>query len=283
MVRMVVRRAALALSILGLASAGCAATPAVLNVYPSALPEGISVTGEGEAHAAPTLAYTTLGVEIRAPRAEQAIAGANDRMARVLAALRQAGVADRDLRTTGFSVVFEQRWDEPPSVPLAPPPPVPASPPRGSKDMATSAPAIAHAYAPAPAPDVLRGEYVVRNSVMVTVRDVAQLGGVISVATNAGANEVQGVSMEIEDPAPLVAAAREEATKDAQQKAARLAQLLGVKLGPVVSVSDEAGGAPYPMAAPMVRAMEAKAVPIEAGELTVSRTVRLTYAIDGSQ
>jgi uncharacterized protein YggE len=114
----------------------------------------------------------------------------------------------------------------------------------------------------------------------VTVRDLDKAGRVLQAATDAGANNVWGISFELEDPQPLLAQARIEAVAHAKENAAALAKLSGVKLGAIVSVSEGGGGqGPVP---PMFR-MQAEAaggdVPIERGEVTVSQQVQLVYEL----
>jgi uncharacterized protein YggE len=101
---------------------------------------------------------------------------------------------------------------------------------------------------------------------------------VLSAATGAGANQIYGIRFEIEDPAPQQAEARKKAVEDARLRAERLAQLAGVKLGPAVSIveMDGGGGGPMPMMA-MQRADAA--APVERGELTISTTVQIVYAL----
>src|SRR5690606_30932158 len=93
------------------------------------------------------------------------------------------------------------------------------------------------------------------NTVEITVRDLNRVPAVLSAATNAGANQVHGLSFTIDDPAPVEARARDEAMTDARKRAEQLARLGGVTLGPVVAIQDgeRHGGFPPPIA------MEARA------------------------
>lgn len=236
---------------------------------------GIYVSGSGEAKGKPDLARTSVGIEVRAPSAQQATEQANAQMANLLKLLKSLGIADADLRTHGFSVSYDR--DYLPPRPLEEPAamPAPAAEPRGAKKPA----AAAHTeVAPAPSP-VQRGSYVVTNMVEVTIRAIDRLGEVLGSVTAAGANHVWGISFDIEDKRPLIEQARAQAFERAKADAARVAELSGVTLGRIVEVSDAAaGGSMRPEFGGALRA-QAMDVPVERGELTITHQVTLRYAI----
>jgi uncharacterized protein YggE len=272
----------LALSTAGLASA-CTPQTVINSAAPSANApvRGITVSGVGKANGKPNVARSTVGVEARAGTAEEAIASVNARMAQVIAAMKQAGVADADIRTSTLSLNFERNYEQPPRpVELAPsaaptmaPATAPANAPAGKPRPAAPKPEVAAA----PTVKLPPGFYTATNNVEVTIRNLDTAGKVLSAATGAGANQLYGIRFEIEDPTPLQAEARKKAVEDARARAERLAQLAGVKLGPAVSIVELDGGSgPVPMMA-MQRA-DASA-PVERGELTISTTVQIVYAM----
>jgi uncharacterized protein len=236
-------------------------------------PSGISVSGRGEAKAAPDMARATVGIEIRAESAEQATAQANERMAQVLAALRSAGVAESDLRTNNFSVTFERDF--------TPEPPQPVTEPAQPKPNRSATTAVA-APEPKPAQPVVRGSYRASNTVEVVMRDITKVSQVLSAASSSGANNVWGVQFELSDREPLRARARAQAVERAKESAAQLAQLTGVRLGRIRAIEDLAeGGAPPMYMAEMRTAMaDASSVPVQQGELTLHHEVRVTYSLD---
>jgi hypothetical protein len=230
--------------------------------------QGLSVVGIGEVKSKPDIARATLGIEVRADTSEAATAQANQQMAAVVNALKGAGVADKDLRTNEFSVSYERDY--------APPPPVviqlPAAGKKGEPTVAQAAPAQP------------KGSYRVSNTVEVVVRDVVKTSGVLSAGTNAGANNVWGVSFDIENKDALHAKAREEAIAKAKANAQQLASLSGVALGKIVTIDDQADDG---QVAPRMYALRAQAeggsqVPVESGELTVRHQVRLVYDLSGN-
>jgi len=205
----------------------------------------ITVAGEGEATGAPDVAITTLGVEVSAPKAGPAVNEANARMKAVVDAVRRARVADRDMRTEEFAVFFE------------------ADPNSPRPEGATPRPA---------------GSYHVRNTVRVTIREIARASEILDAALSAGANTVSGIRFTIEDPAPLRAKARERAVADSRSRAEALARASGVAVGPILSITEGSGGfSPRPMVA-RTMTMEA-APPIEAGELSERVQIEAVYEI----
>lgn len=264
--------------LLSLGASGCAHRTIVQVPGANAAPPGLSVIGTGEAKAPPDIARSNVGVEVRAETVEQATTQSNQRMSAILDALRQIGIAESDMRTHSFSISFEH----------APMPPVPW--PQG--EVAPDEPAARGKAAPdAPsetkrslAAPTVRGVYRASNMVEVTIRDLSKTGQVLQKATDAGANNIWGISFELEDPRPLLAEARAKAVEHAKQNAEALARLSGVELGQLVSIS-EGGGGPGPMPVFEMKTMDARGggdVPIERGEVTVNQQVQLVYALPAS-
>jgi len=230
--------------------------------------QGLSVMGQGEARGSPDIARVSLGVEARAAQATDATAQAKTIMAAVLSAVKQQGVADKDIRTEQYNVQFERR----PEPPYPPPGPAPRS------DAPSKAPTPAARVATPAKPLEPEGWYRVANIVEVTVRQIDKTGAVIEAATRAGSNQVWGIRFELEDPHKLEAEARSKAVADAKARAEELARLGGVRLGPIISMSEEGGG-PGPIYAAKAMDESAQAVPVEKGELTVTRMVRIVYSL----
>jgi len=237
-------------------SLGACAHPRAIVLAPSA-PQGVRVHGEGEASAAPDIARTHVGVDVRALTPEQANAEATQRMAAVIGALKQLGIADKDLKTGAYSVSFEA--EQPPTPPQ---PPAPGPQPKAAELPATP-----------------RGYYHVVNSVEATIRDLKQAGRALQVASEAGANSVWGVTFELEDDNALISEARASAVADARRAADELAKLSGVKLGEIVSLSEDEAPSGYGGGGPVYAMRSAAAdVPIEQGQVTVHYGIQITYA-----
>lgn len=206
----------------------------------------ITVVGKGVITTRPDTAQATLGVETVGDNVKEATAESGATMEAIIQALTDLGIAERDIQTSGFSV-----WSE-----------------RNSGADGT--------YSSEPT-------YRVTNTVTVDVRDLDQLGTVLDAAIDAGANSIYGVSFYLEDTADIETQAREKAMSDARAKATELATLADVELGKVISVSEViSGSAPYTS----FNAKEASVAgygggvgPISAGELDMSLTLQVSYAI----
>jgi uncharacterized protein YggE len=238
----IVLGAVLALSVL----AGCAASPAAAQTpVPGETPRTITVTGTGIAYGSPDVATATVGAQTRNTDPGAAMTQNEQRMEAVIAAIRALGIAPNDIQTTNFSIYAQQDYD-----------------PATGRPLETIT-------------------YVVDNSVSITVRDVAMLGDVLSGAVDAGANSVYGVSFSVADPAALEAQAREKAFADARARADQLAQLAGVSIDTVLSVSETLGSVPSPVyARDMAAGMGgAAAVPVQTGQIQVNLSVNVTYII----
>ncbi len=234
-----------------LALSGCASPADAAPVTAGESPvRTITVIGRGEVKTQPDTANTNIGVEVTAPTVDEAMSQAKERMAALLAALKELGIAEKDIQTSNFSVYFE----------------------RTSSDM--PAPRSGDGSTDQQAP----GFYRVSNMVQVTIRDLEQVGQVLETAVKAGANNIWGINFSVSDPATLEAQARENAVQDARARAEALAGLHGVELGSVVAVSEVIGGA-SPVFAEAAKALGGGGAPIEPGELTLSTQIQVVYAI----
>lgn len=241
----------------------------------------IIVTGSGEAYGAPNLARTSIGIEVRAATVQEAMQQANAQVAKLTSVLKEQGIAESDLRTNNFSVSYDREYTPPRPMVAAPEAArelsaKPASA-RVAKPPAAAEAAPVAESAPAEAP---RGAYLVNNQLEVTIRDVGKLGSVLSAATASGANNIWGIGFDIEDKRPLTEKARELAFQNAKADAERIAALSGAKLGRLLRVNDggESGNIPYHESKRVMAADSA--VPVQAGQLTVTHQVELEYALD---
>ncbi|AWM76973.1 SIMPL domain-containing protein [Phenylobacterium parvum] len=203
-------------------------------------PATLTLSAEGVSRLAPDMASVSLGVVTEAPTAGEALRLNSERMTRVMAALKKAGLADRDLQTSGLSISPQYDY------------------PNGR-------------------PPELRG-YQAANQVTATVRDLARLGPVIDATVSAGANSAGQVSFGLSNPLAAENAAREAAVKALNAKADLYARATGHR-GVRLTALSEGGFVPQPrpmmkayaMAAPMADA--APPPPVAPGELNLSITV----------
>lgn len=237
---------------LSLAASACAPQTTVISSAP--VQTGVTVTGSGEAIGVPDMATIQLGVQARAKDAATATAAVNEASQKIVAALRSAGLGEKDMQTRDLSIYEERNI-----VPL----PVPEA--GGTTQSET-----------------IETSFVARNTLALTVRNLTLLPKVIAAANDAGANEMHGINLGIDDPTPLEAAARSDAFAEAQAKAEQLAQLGGRALGRLIAVEvlDDQGYTPRSYAMAMDQARTEKAMPaVEAGEIKVQQRVLLHFEL----
>ncbi len=268
------------------ALAGVACAPHRVALVPEGRPS-IVVSGQGEVYAAPDQARVRLGIEERAAGAEEAMNSANERMTAIIAALKARGVPEKDIQTTELSMYFERFAEHPVYAPSHGPtrsvaPEMDSASDKGTvseKGGASEKVAVVETAPPVRGP---QGVYVVRNTVLVTISKISEVGAYIGAAMSAGANSLHGLELTIEDPTKLRDEARKRAVRNARAKAELLAREANVELGPVTSVSEVGGGEPVPMMAERAMSFKSADVPVETGELSLTQHVQVTFAIRGA-
>jgi uncharacterized protein YggE len=206
----------------------------------------ITVVGEGKVRIQPDVARTNFGVEVARPSVREALDENKAVMDAVLAALQEQGIAKNDIQTTGFSI-YAERFG-----------------PTG------------------PLPDD-QVNYRVSNNVAVVIRDLDTVGEVVDAAVEAGANNIYGIEFRVDDPSTLESEARQGAVDDAAAKAAELAELTGVSVGELVSISEViSSGSYYTSNFSQAVGMGGGggATPIQPGELDLLMQLQVTYAIE---
>lgn len=122
--------------------------------------------------------------------------------------------------------------------------------------------------------------YTVRNTVNVTIRDLAQAGDVLDEVVAVGANRVFGISFSVDDPAALQETARAAAVANARARAEQLADAAGVTLGDVLVITENIGaGPPVPVLSAPSADTAAESVPVQSGQQEISASVQITYAL----
>lgn len=216
----------------------------------------ITVSGYGEASGVPDIATFTYSVVSLKATVAAAQEEATTKANAITAYLKEAGVADRDIQTSNYSIYPQYDWVQEACVNGACP--------TGRQ--------------------VLRG-YEVRQSTTVKVRDVAKAGDLLAGVGTRGATEVSGLQFTFDDPHRGEDEARGEAIADAKSQAEKLADQLGVSIVRVVSFSENGGGYPYPVAygrggmETLAQDASNKAPTISTGENKVTSTVSITYEI----
>jgi uncharacterized protein YggE len=217
------------------------ATPALADEPP--VPQ-LQANGEGIAMAIPDIAIVTLGVTTRGRTAAEALSANSTDLSNVIDTIKAAGVAEKDIGTSNFSIypVYAQNSD-------------------GSQVQ----------------PPKIAG-YEVSDEVRVIIRDIAASGGILDKVVSAGANRVSGISFDSADRKTPADAALKDAIADAKRKAELMAAAAGVKLVRILSISASEGGGPQPMFA-RADMMAQKAVPVMPGQQQTTVNAAVSWEI----
>lgn len=203
----------------------------------------VSVTGSGTAEATPDLLILSVGVECRRPGVDASYHEAARASSAITGVLRQHGVADSDITTTGLNIRAEVSWQEG----------------RGQ----------------------LISGYLASTMLSVRLRDLAASAGLLAAAVAAGGDDVRlnGAELGFADPAVVEARAREAAWNDARSRATHFAALAGSRLGKTLSVTQEPAGAPPVPLAGLQRAVASEPLAVEAGRASVTAAVGVVWEL----
>lgn len=166
----------------------------------------VTVTGEATVAVAPDAAVISIGVTSQDKTAREASEANAKQMTAVLAAIKDTGIADRDVQTSRLSL--QPQYD----------------PNKSGTARLTG--------------------FQATNQVTVRIRDIDKLPVFLDRAIAAGANEMSGIEFVISEQSKLLDRARDDAIADARRKAELYAQAAGSKLGPVVSITEEGSATP---------------------------------------
>lgn len=205
----------------------------------------LNLSAYGETKVAPDMASISLGVMTEGKTAAEAMQANATRMSAVMASLRKAGIADKDIQTSNLNLNPQYKYQE-------------------------------------NQPPLLIG-YQASNNVTITVHDLKRLGAAVDASVNAGANQVQGISFGLEDPTAAENTARAAAVKALVAKADLYAKATGYKVSRLVSLSEGGGytpAPPMPMAAFAAKRMESDAgTSVSGGQLSVRIDISGLYEL----
>jgi uncharacterized protein len=236
-------RKLIALAAAGLAVAALSACVKHNPAPPGANPRQVTVIGSGQVQGVPDTLTADVGIEFTAPDVTAAMNQTNDRQQAVINALVGAGLDRKDISTT--AVTLEPQYGNP-----------------GPTGNAT-----------------ITG-YRATNAIQVKVHptDAASRMLALIVSTGGDATRITSVSYSIADDSQLVKDARARAFQDAKDRAAQYAQLSGLGLGKIISISEASGGTAPPAPPGRGGAMPSM-VPLEPGQQTVSFSVTAVWEL----
>ena len=203
----------------------------------------LDVSATGEVSRVPNLAIISAGVQTLQPTATAAIEENASRMERVRAALKRAGIADKDVQTSSISLNPEYRYAE-------------------------------------NQPPVLTG-YRASNTVNVKFRDLKRSGAILDALVREGANQLNGPSLTIDQPEAAYDEARIKAIAVGQQRAELYARALGKRIVRILSISESGASqpSPVPMAFARDATMSSAKTQIDPGTQDIQITVSISYEL----
>lgn len=207
-------------------------------------PSTVQVSGQGTVNMTPDTASISIGVEAVKPTLAEAQAEATQKMTAVINTIKAAGIDEKDIQTTNYSVNVIQ-------------------------DNSSSSDST---------PATIKG-FDVSNTVNVTVRDLKKVGSLLDSVVAQGANNIYGISFYVNDPSAAASQARTQAVQDAQKKAGEYAAALGMTVGRVVSVTETSSPAPVAREMASAAPSAAASVPVQAGSLQISVNVNITFEL----
>ena len=205
----------------------------------AASPRQVTVVGSGQVQGVPDTVIADVGIEAVAPDATSAMNQTSDRQQAVIGALTASGIDAKDISTTAVSL----------------------QPQYGENS-------------------VING-YRAGNSIQVKIRKLEAASGALATIISTGGNttRINSVNFSIDDDSKLVRDARARAFDDAKNRAQQYAELSGLSLGKVISISEAPGGiSPQPVPMPRSESMAA-AIPLAPGEQTVSFSVTAVWEL----
>ena len=196
----------------------------------------VTVIGSGEVQGVPDTLTADVAIEVVAPDVTAAMNQSSERQTAVIDALAARGIAASDISTT--TVTLQPNYGD---------------------------------------NSVING-YRAGNSIRVAIRELDVASSVLSTIVTVGGNatRINSVSYSIEDDSKLVRDARARAFNDAKSRAQQYAELSGLSLGRVISISESPAG-PAP-AGGRGEAMAAD-VPLQPGQQTVGFSVTAVWEL----
>lgn len=211
---------------------------------PTAERDTIAISGQGKVTGIPDIATISVGLQTEKPDVKSAQTENTTKMNRLIANLKNLGIESKDIQTSYYNIYPQYDWTS--------------------------------------GKQILRG-YQVSQGVTVKIRNLSKIGEILASAGEGGANQVSGLSFNIDDPEALRQEARVKALENAKEKADALAHVAGVKLGEIVSFSEYAE-TPIPMYKSYsdmggIGGGEGAAPTVESGSMDIVINVTVSYEI----
>ena len=208
----------------------------------------LTLTADGRSARVPDMAVFSAGVTSQGKTAGEAMSANAADMNRVIAALKKAGIADKDVQTSSINLN-----------------PLYGQPVVGPNGQVVQEPRIVG--------------YQANNTVTVRSRDIKGFGKVLDALVSAGANQISGPAFQLSDPSSATDEARMMAIKAARTRAELYAKAAGLRVVRIVSITEGGGSSPpQPMYAKAMQA-DSGSTPVSAGEVEAAVSVTVQFEL----
>ena len=236
------------IAVIALAASMVACAPAVVagGVASGEPAPQISVVGVGQVYVTPDIAHINVGVRSTADTVAEALEQNNTQANAIKETLMAQGVDEKDIQTSSFNVYPQSDYDF-----------------QGV---------------------ITRTYFAVENNVLVTVRELEDLGAILDAVAASGANNIYGVTFDVQDKSEAQSTTRELAVASARQQAEELAQAAGLQLGEIISISTYTSYPTpyydYGIGGGRMESAYASAVPIASGQMQITSEVTMTFKVN---
>lgn len=199
--------------------------------------------GEGKAAAKPDIASISVGIQAQSSSVKGVQEQINSVINKVSAGLKQLGVDSKDIQTRNYNINPNYDYSS------------------GSQRITG---------------------YSANTTLLVKVRELDKVNEVIDTSTANGANQVSGITFDIEDKTKVENEARQKAVQEAKKKAEQAANIAGFKLGRIINYSENqpGQGRPIPIMIQAVgKAEGGTPTQVEPGSSEITISVTLSYEI----
>lgn len=218
--------------------------PISLSSVTTTKTDTFSVTGEGKVTMIPDIAVVSVGVAAQGATVSQVQQQLNSKMNAISNAIKRLGIDDKDIKTTNYNISPTYDYTNP-------------------TQRVTG--------------------YQANSTLTIKVRKIDSANSVVDAATANGANQVGGISFDVDDKTNAENQAREQAVADAKSKAEAAAKAAGFTLGRIINYSEGGGATPRPIMmdkASLPMAGGGAPTQVEPGSSELSVTVNLSYEIN---
>lgn len=201
-----------------------------------------NVTGEGKVEVSPDIAVVNAGVTASGASVKIVQEEINSKINKISASIKELGVSESDIKTTNYNIYPNYDYRE-------------------TTQKITG--------------------YNASTNLQIKARNIDRVNEVIDAATTNGANQVSGVTFEVDDKSKALDEARKLAVADARKKAEQAASTAGFSLGRVINYNESTSEFP-PIIMPMVAeraSTDTTPTKVEPGSNEISITVTLSYEI----